>query len=468
MERRDVLKLGLAGVGFAALGGCSRIAARYAVEEEASMPLPRGDVKPEVRMLNRLGFGYRPGDVARVSSMGLAAYVEEQLGATQPEDMRLNLLLSGLEIFSMDSVEMEDIHKEQVLRELQQADLLYAVYGRNQLFERMTDFWLNHFNIYALKTDSAFRLAGATRTVIRANALGKFPDMLRASAHSPAMLDYLDNTANKSGVPNENYARELMELHTLGVHGGYSQKDVMEVARCLTGWTVENRFLMRRGSFRFDPDTHDDGSKVVLGQKIPAGGGQRDGEAVLDILANHPATARHLSTKLSREFLGEEDPAWINRMSAAYLSSGGDIRQMLRPLLTSSELISAPPLAKRPLDFVASALRATAADTNCGQPIVDHLTKMGQGPHLWPMPDGYPDKAGAWSGSMLGRWNFAVALTANSLDGTSVSLDRLLPPVEVILGRRPEEIDPVAYAIRTMKGAEAAAVCLASPEFQWR
>lgn len=468
MERRDVLKLGLAGAGIAALGGCSRIAARYAGQEDEALPLPAGNVLPEIRVLNRLGFGYRPGDIARVASMGLAAYIEEQLEAAQPEDARLNLLVSGLEIFSMDSVEMEDIHKEQVLRELQQADLLYAVYGRNQLFERMTDFWLNHFNIYALKTDSAFRLAGATRTVIRDHALGKFPDMLRASAHSPAMLDYLDNTANMSGVPNENYARELMELHTLGVHGGYSQKDVMEVARCLTGWTVENRFLMRRGTFRFDPDSHDDGAKVLLGQKIPAGGGQQDGEMVLDILANHPATAHHLSTKLSREFLGEEDPVWIDRISATYLASGGDVREMLRPLLTSSEIVNAPPIAKRPMDFVASALRATGADTNCGQPVVEHLTKMGQGPHLWPMPDGYPDKAGAWSGSMLGRWNFAIALTAGGLDGTSVSPERWERPLEVLLGRRPAAHDPLAEAISKMNTHQAAAVCLASPEFQWR
>src|SRR2546423_5875303 len=139
--------------------------------------------------------------------------------------------------------------------------------------------------------------------------------MVRASAHSPAMLGYLDKTANKRGVANENYARELMELHTLGVHGGYSQKDVMEVARCFTGWTVEERFLHRKGFFRFDESVHDNGPKTVLGHVIPAGGGESDGDQVLDILANHPATARHLSTKLSHAFLGAEDEAWIETLS---------------------------------------------------------------------------------------------------------------------------------------------------------
>ncbi len=468
MDRRDVLKLGLAGAGIAALGGCSPLAARYAVQEDPALPLPPRDVEPEVRLLNRLGFGGRPGDIARVAAAGQGAFVAEQLAAEQKEDVRLDLLLAGLDIFSMKGDEIEDIHKEQVLFELQRADLLCAVYGRNQLFERMTDFWLNHFNIYALKTDSAFRLAGDTRKVVRANALGKFPDVLRASAHSPAMLGYLDNTSNKSGVPNENYARELMELHTLGVHGGYTQRDVMEVARCLTGWTVEDRFLHPRGQFRFNPDVHDAGSKEVLGQTIPAGGGQGDGERVLDILAKHPATAKHLSTKLCREFLGKEDPAWIDRMSSAYLASGGDLREMLRPLLTSQDLLTAPPIAKRPLDFVASSLRATNANTDCGQAVVDHVTRMGQGPQLWPMPDGYPEKAAAWSGSMLGRWNFALALAGGKLAGTNIGMEASRKPIEEILGRHGGADDLLGPTVNGLNTPEAAALCLASPEFQWR
>ena len=467
MERRDVLKLGAAATVAAALAGCSKIASEIAETPDA-LPLPTGDVTPELRILHRLGFGPRPGDIALVASMGLAAYVEDQLAASQTEEPRLNLLLSNLEIFSIDSEDMMDIHREQVIAQLQRANLLYAVYSRNQLQERMTDFWLNHFNIYAPKSDDAWRLAGDTRKVIRNNALGKFPDMVKASAHSPAMLDYLDNTVNKSGVANENYARELMELHTLGVHGGYTQQDVMEVARCLTGWTIEKRFLHRRGTFRFDETVHDDGQKVVLGHIIPAKGGEADGDRVLEIVSNHPSTAKHISAKLCREFLGHEDASWIDKMSATYMATGGDIKEMIRPLLLSKEILASPPIAKRPLDFVASCLRATNADSDCGPGVIDHLTKMGQSPYLWPMPDGYPDKAEAWTGSMLGRWNFALALAGGQIGGASLDASRTHDPLEDVLGRHRSNTNIVEEHSKRLPKDQALALCLSSPEFQWR
>ena len=468
MDRRDVLKLGAAATVSAALAGCSKIAPRFGDGSDKVVALPKRDVSPELRLLNRLGFGPRQGDIARVAAMGREAYVESQITANGDEEARLHLVLGSLEIFSLSSEEMKDIHREQVVKQLQQADLLCAVYGRNQLKERMTDFWLNHFNIYALKSDSAWRLAGDTRKVIRENALGKFPEMLRASAHSPAMLGYLDNTVNKSGVANENYARELMELHTLGVHGGYTQKDVMEVARCLTGWTVENRFLHRKDTFRFDPEVHDNGRKVVLGQVIAAGGGETDGDQVLDILAKHPSTAKYLATKLCREFLGHEDATWIDTVSAKYLATGGDIREMIRPLLLSEDLLSSPAIAKRPLDYVASAMRITSAESDCSGDVLNHLTSMGQGQYMWPMPDGYPAKAEAWTGSMLGRWNFAQALASKQIKGVALSEQQFTNPVENILSRRPRENDSVATKVKGLETSQALAVCLASPEFQWR
>ena len=467
MDRRDVLKLGAAATVTAALSGCSQIAS-HLDDDDSHAALPNGDTSPELRLLNRLGFGPRPGDIAAVASMGTSPFIKQQLAADQDETPRLKLLMSGLVIFSLDSEEMKDIHKEQVIFELQKADLLSAVYGKNQLLERMTDFWLNHFNIYALKSDDAWRLARDTRKVIRDNALGKFPDMLVASAHSPAMLGYLDNTVNKSGVANENYARELMELHTLGVHGGYTQHDVMEVARCFTGWTVENRFLHPRGKFRFDPEVHDKGRKVVLGHVIAAGGDESDGNAVLSILATHPSTAKLLSTKLCREFLGTEDARWIDKMSSAYLTSGGDIRETIKPLLQSEDLLSAPPIAKRPKDFVVSALRATGAETDCGKPLIDHLTAMGQGPYLWPMPDGFPDKAEAWTGSMLGRWNFATALAGGQIAGSRLSDDVKMKPIETVLSRHAAKDDLIKKHLSGRSVEDAIAVCLASPEFQWR
>ncbi|MEA2552200.1 MAG: hypothetical protein QOJ65_376 [Fimbriimonadaceae bacterium] len=467
MNRRDVLKLGAAATVGAALSGCNRLIASVG-RTKPNPALPSGDTSPEVRILNRLGFGARPGDIARVAGMGVAAYVEAQLSATEPEDVRLQLLLSRLDILRMDGEELQDLPRPEMVRQLQQAALLRAVYGKNQLQERLADFWINHFNVYALKSEGPYRLATDTGDVVRKNALGKFPDMVRASAHSPAMLGYLDNTVNKSGVANENYARELMELHTLGVHGGYTQQDVMEVARCFTGWTVETGFLKPRGKFRFDPDAHDQGAKKVLGHTIPASGGQQDGDRVLTILVEHPSTARFISTKLCHEFLGHEDPGWIDRMSQTYLATGGDIREMLRPLLQSEDLLKAPPISKRPLDFVASSLRALDAETDCGKPVVEHLANMGQGLYLWPMPDGYPTKPTAWSGSMLGRWNFAYDLSSSRLPGTQVDLKTLGHPVEMVYGRRPSRHDLVSHLIANRDQAEAFALCLASPEFQWR
>ena len=339
------------------------------------------------------------------------------------------------------------------------------------------EFWTNHFNIYARKGYSAYRKATDETEVIRKNALGKFPDLLKASAHSPAMLAYLDNQVNVRGVANENYARELMELHTLGVHGGYTQQDVAEVARCLTGWGIENRFMRPRGHFRFDPDRHDDGEKTVLGQTIPAGGGENDGALVLEILANHPNTAKFVAKKLCRHFLGDSGPALEDQAAAAYVATGGDVKAMLRPILTSRELVEGAPVAKRPFDFAVSALRCLNARSDCGKPLQRHLDAMGQPLYQWPMPDGYPERTSAWTSSLLSRWNFAIALTSGGIGRTSLDLDELAQKTHggspaakfasLVLCR----YDGPAVAPLEKHGenhAELAALCLSAPEFQWR
>jgi uncharacterized protein (DUF1800 family) len=319
--------------------------------------------------------------------------------------------------------------------------------------------------------------------VIRRHALGKFPAMLRASAQSPAMLSYLDNQTNRSGVPNENYARELMELHTLGVDGGYTQKDVQEVARCFTGWTVEDRFLRRRGTFRFDSAQHDDGPKTVLGVPIPAGGGQQDAERVLTILAEHPSTARFIARKICRYFLGEENAHWSSQLAGLYRKTGGDIKAMLRPLLMSQDLLHAPPMVKRPFDFAVSALRTLNADTDGGAPLQEHMARMGQPLYLWPMPDGYPSETSAWTGSLLARWNFALALTHGEVSGTSVDLEALLRST----GRPHQQLKTLMQLVLPGHSAnesggrllqqlenhggqrsEIAALLLCAPQFQWR
>ena len=464
-SRRELLGFAAASAAASVLGGCAPLARRLANDPEP-LPLPSGDTHPTVRLLNRAGFGPRPGDVARVEKMGPAAYLQTQLAASQAEDISLQLQLQRLDVLQVDDPDIEDLPQGEVIRQLQQAAILRATHGRNQLQERMIDFWANHFNVYARKGDAAFRLGADQRDVIRANAIGKFPDLLSASMHSAAMLAYLDNTQNLKSHPNENYARELMELHTLGLGGGYSQKDVQEVARCFTGWTIENRFLRPRGKLRFDPERHDDGSKLVLGNVIPAGGGEKDATLVLQILARHPATSRFVAQKLVRQFYGEDYPKLAGVVSARYQESDGDVRHMIEPLFAADVLTGAPPILKRPFEYIVSSVRSVGGYTDGGRPVQDHLMAMGEPLHQWPMPDGYPVKTSSWTGSMLPRWNFAYAFATGKVGGTG--FESVDDPFEATYGRRSTEADATLKGlIKDRKAPDAVAVCLAGPEFQW-
>jgi uncharacterized protein (DUF1800 family) len=428
---------------------------------------------------------------------GKTAWVASQLRPNDSETWELANKLRGIEVERTPGLEVADIADDHILLQMQQAAILRAVYSPHQLRERMADFWTNHFNIYAHKGFGAYYKPLDERLVVRKHALGKFPDMLRASSKSPAMMAYLDNQLNRKRDPkgqgaNENYAREIMELHTLGVGGGYTQKDVTEVARCFSGWTVEGRLGRARGTFRFDPDLHDDGEKLVLGQRIPAGGGIQDGERVVEILAFHPSTARYIGRKLSRYFLGEgASPSWEERLAGIYLKTSGDIPSMLEPLLLSDELTNSAPILKRPFDYVVSSLRATAAATDGAGPLQKHLDTMGQPLYQWPTPDGYPVKTSAWSGSLLARWNFALALTSKGIPGTDADVRPLLETtvahtdrqaadtlVELVTGQRPSESNGRLAAVlrahlengsgSSSALSEATALAVASPEMMWR
>jgi uncharacterized protein (DUF1800 family) len=308
------------------------------------------------------------------------------------------------------------------------------------------------------------------------------------------MLIYLDGHDNKveqpGDRPNENYARELLELHTLGVHGGYTQHDVMEVARCLSGWTYVNRpfrFDLRgmrsesgrwRGPFAFhgarvafDPSRHDDGAKRVLGQVIPAGGGADDLDRVLDIVCAHPATSRHVATRLCRRFVADPAPAEaVETVAVAFRDSAGDIRATLRALFGSTAFRqSRGTLVKRPLRYVVSALRATDARTACSPELLEALARMGHAPFQYPTPDGYPIEAQPWLGTLLWRWNFALGLQHGQLHRTSLdagALQKRLGGLDGLaahlLGRRPSALERDVLA-----GADdALALLLASPAFQ--
>jgi uncharacterized protein (DUF1800 family) len=324
-----------------------------------------------------------------------------------------------------------------VARDLQEGKLLRAIYSNRQLEEVLTDFWFNHFNVYLDKGDDHFMVTEYERDVIRRNVFGKFRDMLEDTAKSPAMLFYLDNWQSVgSNAPqagrgiavrrglNENYGRELMELHTLGVDGGYTQQDVTEVARCFTGWTIKDPQL--GGTFNFNPRMHDQGEKTVLGVKIAAGGGIEDGERVLDILARHPATAHFISRKLAMRFVADDPPpALVERMAQTFLKTGGDLRAVMAAMLESKEFWSVGAYRskmKSPLEMVASAVRATGADVDYAQSLVDQVAQMGEPLYRKQEPTGYSNAGKEWinSAGLLARMNFAVNLADNKVAGVKV------------------------------------------------
>src|SRR5688572_27691496 len=293
LSRRDFLKLSGLVATSTALSACSpSIFQRVAGKPSLLAWAPLNGV--DFLALNRLSFGLRTAERARFEQIGLQAWVEEQLAPESIDDFDCDLQLKSFDTLTMKAQDLadlsnklfEELDKQTIPDELRRATLLRQVYSRRQLFEVMAEFWSDHFNITTEKGDCYYLKTVDDREVIRKHALGSFRDLLWASAHSPAMLVYLDNQVNHKGAPNENYARELMELHTLGVQGGYSQQDVMELARALTGWTVKPNFW--RGQFKFDAGQHDPGLKRVLGLTLePAG--QAEAEQVLEVLAAHPS-----------------------------------------------------------------------------------------------------------------------------------------------------------------------------------
>lgn len=536
-----------------------------------------------LHVLNRLGFGARPGDVERVKKLGLDKYIEQQLNPASIDDSAAESKLKGLEINNMSTAEIfakypnpgallrqlnggrqaqanntnadktaqvkdPDQMTDQERRERQQElaklyreyDLrpagqllpqivanrvLRAVYSERQLQEVMVDFWQNHFNVFAGKAAVRWYIPSYERDVLRKFALGNFKDLLTATAESPAMLFYLDNfqsVSPNSQAPrgngngglnarvqeqimrtgqlppqmrdrlrqrgmtdaqidqrlrqirtgpapqqqkrpqrgiNENYARELMELHTLGVDGGYTQKDIVEVAKAFTGWTIadpqgyrksaakvitgdEDKQLVRlqkmagvpddleSGQFYFNDRWHEKGAKYVLGQKIDEGG-IKDGLKVIDILVNSPATAKFIAKKLAVKFVSDNpSPELVNRVADAFHKSSGDIKTTLKALFTDKEFFAPENYRakiKTPFELAVSSVRALGADTNGSPAFVAMLNKLGEVPYGYQAPTGYPDTAEDWvnTGALLERLNYAVAVSSNRIPGTTVNLKNL-------------------------------------------
>jgi uncharacterized protein (DUF1800 family) len=500
------------------------------------------DDKTIGHVLNRLGFGARPGDIERVRAIGVERYIDEQLHPERIADRDVEGHLAGLTTLQMSSRQIaeqfeipqlkarraarkndekdgKDAEKQDAnarpdpemqrraqspLIELSEQKVLRAVYSTHQLQEVLVDFWFNHFNVDARKGADRFMLTEYEREVIRPHVLGKFRDLLEATAKSPAMLFYLDNwmSADPNGphvdtrprvvrgpfgrpfiveppMPrqnpnapkglNENYGRELMELHTLGVDGGYTQKDVTEVARAFTGWTIQNPRM--GGGYRFEPRLHDVGQKVVLGQVIKAGGDDSDGKHVLDLLARYPSTARFIATKLVRRFVVDTPPPdLVERVAARFTETDGDLREVTRAILTSPEFFSADAYrakVKTPFEFVVSAVRATGADVEDARPLVQQVQQQGMPLYQCQPPTGYKDTADGWvnTGALVGRMNFALALASNKLRGTMLSQ----PPQsasDLIAGELSESTR--ATIAKAGSSPQVAALTLGSPEFQRR
>jgi uncharacterized protein (DUF1800 family) len=355
---------------------------------------------------------------------------------------------------------------QRVVEELAMAKVTRAIYSQRQLQQIMDDFWFNHFNVFAGKGEDRYYLTSYERDVIQPHALGKFKDLLTATAKSPAMLFYLDNhlsadpraaerqameramrqqrRAGRFGGPpanpkqgakrnerglNENYGRELMELHTLGVDGGYSQKDVTEVARCFTGWTIDKP--REHADFKFDEKLHDPDPKLVLGKKIN-GGGMKDGEQVIELLSRHSSTARFISTKLARRFVSDTPPpALVEHMAETFKSSDGDIRAVLRTMIWSPEFWSRDAYhakIKTPYELVVSATRALGTDVDTPMPLVQWVNRIGEPLYQCQPPTGYADKADAWvnTGALLNRLNFSLTLAGNKIRGSRSDVNSLL------------------------------------------
>ncbi len=429
-------------------------AARSAAKAPAKVaPLPALEPADARHVLNRLTFGPRPADLGKLSQAGLEGWLSAELASEPAADPALERALepyrSALSTPSelveswrgdeaSDGARDRDLvrelrpHFQEHLQKLALAELTRHVLSARQLEEVMVDFWANHFNVFAKKGIVRLLAGDYIERAVRPHALGRFEDLLLATARHPAMLVYLDNQKNDKRGLNENYARELLELHTVGLGAGYGQSDVIDVARILTGWRL-HRPPRGNFGFAFDNRRHDTGEKTVLGQRFPARGGEAEGVRLLKALAAHPATARHLSSKLCARFVSDAPPAaCVDAATRAYLDSGGDMRAVIRAIVAHESFRS--PLAhgaklKKPLEFVASALRAVGAVPDGSTALSKALAALGEPLLEESVPTGYPDDEAEWatSGGMLGRLTFASRLAFGKLPGVSFDAERALP-----------------------------------------
>jgi len=495
-------------------------AAAFVARAHAAVPSIAADVDPGAlgaRLINRITFGISAEEVTLFNSLGYTGYLEYHLNhiaiADTYVESRLTGGVSGIPALNTLSFTGEQIaaanNPSQQTNELIEAVMIRAVYSKRQLFERMVDFWSDHFSLDVNTTLVAFLKPLDDRGTIRANALGTFGAMLNASARSPAMLNYLNNDLSRATGINENYARELLELHTVSPESGYTQADVIAVARCFTGWTLYSGSANPsnlRYTFRYNAAFHDNAAKVLspafnltgsTAVTIPANQpAMKDAQDVLDILARHPSTAKFIATKLCRRLLGEACPQdIIDQVKATYLDNGlgqvGDIKSMLRIILAPNVLYTSPLRLKRPFHLFMSVLRSLPITITTTGSLRTRLSRAGHLPFNWGPPDGYPDTLEYWSGLQLPRWNFpvelvpATAATGSGIGGLSVDVATLLAGTTTA-AQIMDRIDQVVFrgemdasnksriltylastAVTQQFRNEAVALSMAVPAFQW-
>jgi uncharacterized protein (DUF1800 family) len=509
-------------------------------------------IQKVTHLYDRLTFGPRPGDIEKLVKQGPTgiskwisaqlhpesitdANLMEKLVLLKAPDMTSEQLLTNFlkpdQVAEKKGIKKDDFNKneelkkkireeigeehlpEQIVRDMTAQRLIRAVEGRHQLQEVLVDFWLNHFNIDISKGEEKFLLPVFEREVIRKNIFGKFGNLLQATAHSPAMLFYLDNQVSQSPLDysnpkkppqprkndglNENYARELLELHTLGVDGGYTQSDVTQLARILTGWSIED--MKVNPVFKFRDHVHDKGEKVFLGQRFDGGHGQDEGERALEMIIHNPSTARFISTKLARYFVSDDPPKrLIDRMAKKFKDSDGDLRAIYSTLFNSPEFWAKSTYhakVKKPIQFVVSSIRALGGELDPKSQIPHYLAEMGEEPYRCAPPTGYKDEAQVWvnPGALVSRLNFATRLSLNRIEGVYIQLPRLdsvpdqskkllrLVSAKLIHGNLSPSSEKVVFRefesehrvmadgeVRPFSLSKATALILGSPEFQRR
>lgn len=420
---RGVVVVGV-GLVLALLPGCD-VARERALRERESY------------VLNRIGYGADPWSAERIRSLGIRGYIDEQLEPHRLDDSELEHRISarypslGLSLATLRAryAPGRDPGPAQPRNELVRAQVWRAIYSKRQLEQVLVDFWFDHFNVNARSGDVRWAVVPFERDAIRPHVLGRFEDLLMATATHPAMLAYLDNEQNfRAGFrldgirqgPNENYARELLELHTVGLEAGFTLEDVHDAARALSGWTVDER----KSGFRFLPEGHDQGPKQILGLSLQSGGGFNDGVLLLRYLARHPMTATRVAAKLCRHLVADDAPAGcVARAAHRFLATDGDLREVVRAVLTSEEFLNLHgnrTKVKRPLHYVASIARALGLESNGTyvEAAVASMSRMGEDPYYVIPPSGRSKDPLAWSGqgAFIERMNFAH-FAANGRNG---------------------------------------------------